>query len=136
MRRGLYPTLLLATLACCVIPTRVWAKANGISVPGCDGCHKGGRQPTVTITSDPMSPEPGGSALITIHISKTNGPVGGFYLSSNKAGALSAPGPNVKITTPTEATHSSPSSGGTADEVQFTMRWAVPAGRGNANFDV
>jgi uncharacterized protein (TIGR03382 family) len=136
MRRGLFATLLLATFACCVIPTRAWAKANGISVPGCDGCHKGGRQPTVSITSEPMAPDPGSMATLTVHVSKTNGPVAGFYLTTNKSGTLSAPGAGVKLVSPSEATHTSPSSSGTADEVQFVMHWAVPAGRGSANFDV
>jgi hypothetical protein len=135
MRRGLFATLLLATLLF-VPPPRVWAKANGFPSVGCEGCHNGGRSPMVTITADPIAPDPGTATLLTIHVSRTNGPVAGFYLSTNRVGMLSPAGGPVRLVSPTEATHSSPNSGGGAGEVTFQLRWTAPQGKGNVVFDV
>jgi len=90
----------------------------------------------VTITADPPAPDPGTSALITVHIQKTNGPVGGMYLTSNRVGTFSLAGGPVRLVSPSEVTHSSPNSNGSATEVLFQVRWNAPAGQGNVTFDV
>src|SRR2546421_1045234 len=136
MRRGLLATLLVAMLLSCVFPARVWAKANGLAVAGCDGCHKGGRQPMVAITADPMSLDPGGSTMITVHVSRTNGPVAGFYLTSNKVGTFALVGGPIRLVSPTEATHTAPNSAGPPNEVTFTLRWTAPATKGSVDFQV
>jgi hypothetical protein len=83
-----------------------------------------------------MTPEPGTSSLLTVHISKINGAVAGFYLSSNRVGSFSLAGGLVKLATPTEVTHSAPSSAGSAAEATFQVRWNAPPTRGGVVFDV
>jgi hypothetical protein len=90
----------------------------------------------VTITADPATPDPGTSSLITVHVSKTNGPVAGFYLSSNRVGSFSLAGGLVKLATDTEVTHSAPSSAGSAAEATFQVRWNAPPTKGGVVFDV
>src|ERR1700690_256053 len=34
-------------------PGRAWAMKNGIEASGCEGCHGGGKVPTVTLTGAP-----------------------------------------------------------------------------------
>src|SRR5207244_7865349 len=80
--------------------------------------------------------DPGTSSLITIHVSKTNGPVAGFYLSSNRVGSFSLVGGAIRLVSPTEATHSSPGTSGNAGEVTFQLRWNAPPNKGNVVFDV
>src|SRR4051812_12396462 len=87
-----------------------WAKANGIASGGCLGCPKAAT-PKVTITVEPMVPEPGASSVVSVHISDTDGNYGGFYLSSNKKGTFSLMGGPVKLVSATEAVHSSPQVG-------------------------
>jgi len=76
------------------------------------------------------------SALITVHVAKTSGAVAGFYLSSNNVGSFSLAGGLVKLASPTEATHSAPSSAGTAAEATFQLRWNAPPTKGGVVFDV
>src|SRR5688572_23546989 len=71
-------------------PIRAWARNIGLAVEGCDGCHGGGRKPMVRVTVDPMQPAPGTAALVTVHIQRANGNVGGFYMSSAKIGTFAA----------------------------------------------
>src|SRR4029453_110168 len=114
-----FTTVMVAQLAW---SAEVWAKANGIASGGCLGCHKG-PAPTVRITADPPVPEPGATALISVHISRADGNYGGFYLTSNKKGSFSAAGGPVRVISPTEVVHSSPLAAA-GDEVVFTGRWA------------
>src|SRR4051794_37128601 len=136
MRRGWYWTLLLATSLSSAASSRAWAKANGFPSVGCDGCHTGNRVPTVTITADPTAPEPGQSSTITVHVSRSSGPVAGFYLTTNKVGTLALMGGPIKLISSTEATHSSPSGQTAGDDVIFPLRWTAPPGKGTVTFDV
>src|SRR5215212_5642700 len=110
-----------------------WAKLNGIASGGCVGCHKGAA-PTVRITVDPMVPPTGGSSLVSVHISRTEGNCGGIYLTSNRKGTFSLAGGPVKLVSPTEVVHSSPATA-TGDEVVFTVRWTAPAQPGGVDFE-
>jgi hypothetical protein len=72
----------LATMTCVVplLPARAWARRNGIAAQGCDGCHSGGKAPTVTLTATPDNPAVGDTVTLTVSVSQTNGPVAGFFL--------------------------------------------------------
>ena len=120
-------------IALCGGSSAAWAKANGIASGGCLGCHKG-PAPMVSITVEPMVPAPGGTALVSVHISRTDGNSGGFYLNSNKKGTFSLAGGPVKLVSPTEAVHSSPATS-TTGEVVFQVRWTAPPVKGNVDFD-
>ena len=61
------------------------AHQNGIVSQGCDGCHNGGKTPTVTLTADPMNPAVGQAVTVTIGVSQTNGPAAGFYITTARA---------------------------------------------------
>ena len=60
-----------------------WARRTGIAASGCDGCHSGGRQPTVTLVASPMNPAVGATLSLTVTVSQTNRPVAGFFLTSD-----------------------------------------------------
>lgn len=110
-----------------------WAKANGIATGGCIGCHKG-PAPTVKITVEPPIPEPGASAVVSVHVSRTNGNNAGFYLTSNKKGAFTVMGGPVRLVSPTEAMHSAPLTATTGDVI-FQLRWTAPATKGGVDFE-
>lgn len=102
----------------------------------CAGCHKGGKSPAVTITASPSQPDPGASTTLTIHIPIVNGPVGGFYLTSNDKGRfVNIAGQGTRQASATEMVHSAPKTA-TGNEVLFQLRWTAPASRGGVDFDV
>ncbi|MES1208943.1 MAG: choice-of-anchor V domain-containing protein [Pseudomonadota bacterium] len=77
-----------AVLSCCVLamvaaPAAVSAHAVGIAAAGCEGCHSGGQTPTVTLTASPAAPGVGQQVTLTVTVSQTNGPVAGFFLTSD-----------------------------------------------------
>src|SRR5438128_684430 len=109
MRRRLYMTVMAAAAALGGWAPAAWAKANGIASSGCLGCHKG-PSPMVSIVVDPPAPDPGSTALVSVHITRTDGNYGGFYLTTNKVGSFSLVGGPVKLVSATEAVHSSPAS--------------------------
>ena len=59
------------------------AHKNGIAALGCDGCHNGGKPPTVTLTASPDNPGVGQAVTLTVTVSQTNGPAAGFYLTTS-----------------------------------------------------
>jgi hypothetical protein len=65
---------------------RAWAHKNGVEATSCDGCHTGGKTPTITLTADPMNPAIGQAVTLTITVSQTNGPEAGFYLTTDISG--------------------------------------------------
>ncbi|MES1172231.1 MAG: putative metal-binding motif-containing protein [Bacteroidota bacterium] len=67
---------------CAAWSAPAWARKNGIGTQGCDGCHSGGQAPTVTLSATPMVPNVGQAVTVTVSISQTNGPVAGFYLTT------------------------------------------------------
>src|SRR4051812_39671768 len=72
--------LLVSVLLC---PTRALAHASGAVGGGCSSCHTGGKTPTVSITSMPLTAAPGQLVTLTVSISPTNGNTAGFYLRAN-----------------------------------------------------
>jgi hypothetical protein len=77
--------LLLSVLVTLAVPRTVAAHSTGIAADGCDGCHSGGRMPTVTLTTSPSNPSVGQQLTLTVTISQTNGPVAGFFLTTDPA---------------------------------------------------
>jgi hypothetical protein len=127
-------TVMGAALLAAGWSSAAWAKANGIASGGCLGCHKGGADPMASIVAEPMAPEPGGTSLISVHISRTNGSSGGFYLTSNKKGSFALVGGPVKLVSATEVVHSSPATAAAGDVI-FQVRWTAPAVKGNVDFE-
>ncbi|MES1205465.1 MAG: putative metal-binding motif-containing protein, partial [Pseudomonadota bacterium] len=78
-----------AALSCCVLaalaaaPAAVSAHSAGIAASGCEGCHSGGQTPTVTLTASPTAPAVGEQVTLTVTVTQTNGPVAGFFLTSD-----------------------------------------------------
>lgn len=72
----------ISVLAAVAAPGAVWAHSNGIAAEGCDGCHTGGQTPTVTLTASPENPTIGQIVTLTVTVSQTNGPVAGFFLTT------------------------------------------------------
>jgi hypothetical protein len=119
-----------------IFASQAHARRGGVAVEGCAGCHRGGSAPRVTVTADPARPDPGGTALLTIRISRTNGPTGGFYMTSNGQGAFTdVPGQGTRRESPHEVVHSAIKTA-TGDAVVFQVRWTAPAQKGSVNFDV
>ena len=112
-----------------------WAKENGFPSGVCEGCHKGGQKPTVTVTAEPAVFGPGESTTISVRVSRTNGNAAGFYLTSNKKGTFSIIGGPTKLVSPTEVVHSSTGTASSGD-VTFQMRWTAPGPmRGSVDFE-
>src|SRR5262245_17839262 len=86
-----YPkAFLLVALVVFAWSKDAFARLNGVEAAGCDGCHRGGNRPTVTVTADSSTIMPGQKVTLTIAISATNGTAAGFYLAKATAGAYTA----------------------------------------------
>src|SRR5688500_6976105 len=83
-------TRTLVALAAIAVTTHAHARLSGIAAEGCEGCHSGGKQPTITVDVSPAAPKPGETATVTVNIPSVNGGTGGFYLRTNGKGALGA----------------------------------------------
>src|SRR4051812_36272147 len=115
---------------------RANARRNGFASDSCEGCHRGGQKPMVSITADPVMLDPGGSTTLTLHIQQVNGPVAGFYLTSNQKGVFAEiAGQGARKVSDFEMTHSAPKQGN-GTEVTFQMRWTAPAATGGIDFDL
>jgi hypothetical protein len=62
------------------------AHKNGVATPSCNGCHTGGKAPTVTLTADPLNPALGQLVTLTVSVTQTNGPTAGFYITTDAPG--------------------------------------------------
>ena len=113
-----------------------WAKLGGIEADGCGGCHLGGSAPTVTITADSMSIVAGQKVTITVGISTTNGPAGGFFIPAPAAGTFTATS-GTKVWPDGGITHSAPGRA-TGNQVLFNVIWTAPSqpAMGGADFPV
>jgi hypothetical protein len=114
-------------LSVALIPSVAYARRAGIAAPGCDGCHRGGKAPTVTLTANPLSPAVGAPTTLTVSITATNGNVGGFYLTTEGTnnGAFRALESGT-LANKDGVTHTMPrtASGGT---VTFKAEWTASA---------
>ncbi len=118
-------------------PSIASAHERGIAVDDCRGCHGGGtlESPTLSLTSEPASFEPGDAVTLALEIRAPGIRVGGAYISSGQVGALqaltgeglSARGAGLSHTAPQAA------EGGV---VTYRFGWRAPSAPGAVSFDV
>lgn len=112
-------------LSVALVPSVAFARRAGIAAPGCDGCHRGGKPPTVTLTANPLSPAVGAPTTLTVTITATNGNVGGFFLTTEGTnnGSFKALESGT-LATKDGVTHTTPrtASGG---NVTFKAEWTA-----------
>ena len=121
----------LAVLPCvvAVLPGHAWARRAGIASQGCDGCHSGGKTPTVTLTSSSDSPAVGEMVTLTVSVSQTTGPVAGFFLSQDSSkGTLRATDTGTALSGG-GVIHTAPRTGAGGTTI-FTAGWAATAATG------
>src|SRR6185295_9159779 len=123
----------LALLAAMSFGRLTLARQGGIAAEGCDGCHRGGMVPTVSLTSDTSQIEPNQSLTLTISVSATNGPAAGFYIHCS-VGTFQVIDPGTRATAPDGVTHSAPRVGSGSENV-FTVGWTAPNQLGGVNFN-
>jgi len=126
----------LVAVAAIVAATHADARLSGIPAEGCEGCHSGGKQPTITIDVSPAAPGPGETATVTVNIPAVNAGTGGFYLRTNGKGALATiDGQSTRLIDVGQIVHSNakvPSDG----VVRFSMRWTAPTAPGGIALSV
>ena len=127
-----YAALLFATLVLW-LPARAAAHANGAATEGCGGCHSGGKTPTVSITPDITTINPGALVNLTVSISATNGNTAGFYIESS-AGKFSIVDSGTKLLG-NGVTHNTPRKVAT-NPITFKVGWTAPATPGGVDFNV
>jgi hypothetical protein len=112
------------------------ARLAGIETGGCTGCHRGGQDPTVSITSSSTNVMPGQQITLTISISATNGSAGGFYMPAPASGKFTATS-GTKLWQDGGITHAMPGRA-TGNQVVFTVIWTAPTApaTGGADFPV
>jgi len=108
------------------------ARSAGIVALGCEGCHHGGKAPTVQLTAEPKNPAVGEPVTLTITVSHANGAAAGFYLTT----AFDAPGDFRALEAGTTATtsgvtHSMPRSA-SGDVTTFKTQWTASRATGVA----
>jgi hypothetical protein len=112
------------------------ARLAGIETGGCTGCHRGGADPTVSITASSTNVMPGQQVTLTISISATNGSAGGFYMPAPSTGKYTATA-GTKLWADGGITHAMPGRA-TGNAVVFTVIWTAPTtpAMGGADFPV
>lgn len=123
--------LVLAVLVGAGGPSRAWAHKNGIISGGsCNGCHTGGKIPTVTLSASPMNPAVGQPVIVTISVSQTNGPAAGFFLSTEfgSVGTFKAIEAGTAVN-PVGVTHTMPRTG-SAGVTTFNVQWSSSTATG------
>ncbi len=124
--------LLLVLVTLC-FPARAQAHANGSATEGCSFCHNGGKPPTVLITPDLTTFEPGQVVKLTVSVSATNGNEAGFYLESS-VGTFSIVEAGTALAG-NGVTHSAPKrNGSSGSPITFTVAWTAPALPGGVDF--
>jgi|GEM_PF-526124 len=115
-------------------PGAAWARKNGIAALGCEGCHQGGQQPTVTLTASPMQPAVGDTVTLTVTVSQTNGPVAGFYLTTAFGGGTFTAIESGTAATSDGVMHTTPRTG-SGGVTTFKAQWISTKATG-VEFDV
>ncbi len=133
--RSRFGAALLWALIVLCLPAVAQAHRNGEASEGC-GCHSGngGKAPTVSITPDLMTFNPGQTINLTVSISQTNGPVAGFFLESNGPGVFSITDSGTKLAG-NGVTHTAPRTG-SGGVTTFKVAWTAPAAPGGVDFFV
>ena len=100
------------------------ARRQGASFASCEGCHRSMNQAVVSLEVQPSSPEPGETVQVRVHLQAGASQVGGFSLTSNGEGTLSATGNDVMVDS-VFATHRTPKAA-SQGEVVFDLLWQLP----------
>lgn len=111
------------------------ARSAGVIATGCDACHTGGNNPTVTLTAEPERAEVGSPITLTIAVSQTNGSAAGFYLTTT----FDAPGTFRAVESGTATStwgvlHTTPRAG-SGGVTTFKATWTASESTG-VTFDV
>ncbi|MDF3068152.1 MAG: hypothetical protein K0R38_3753 [Polyangiaceae bacterium] len=110
------------------------ARSGGIAASGCTGCHNGGGQGSLTLTTNPATFSPGDRVEVTLSIlgGFSNG---GVYLNTGDVGDLQviANMGLAKVSSGIVHNQAKPASGGS---VQFKLAWVAPAKAGAVRFSV
>lgn len=110
------------------------ARKSGIAALGCDGCHKGGKAPTVSLTASPTQPGVGDAVTLTVTVSQANGSLAGFFLTTAfGAGAFKAVESGT-VTGGGGVMHTMPRMG-SGGQTTFKAQWTASEATG-AEFDV
>jgi MYXO-CTERM domain-containing protein len=112
----------------------VQARAGGIAVSSCEGCHGGPGDGKLSIAADPATFQPGERVELTLSISGGYS-AGGVYVDTAEIGDLEALSNQglTEVTTGLVHNQPKPATGGT---VQFRFAWVAPAAPGNVRFNV
>jgi len=132
-RRGVLLTGLLALLGGAT-ESAALARKSGIAAMGCEGCHQGGKAPTVTLAASPMQPAVGDAVTLTVTVSQTNGPVAGFYLTAPFGGGTFTAIESGTTATSDGVMHTMPRTG-SGGVTTFKAQWSSSQVTG-AEFDV
>ncbi|MEO7038385.1 MAG: MopE-related protein [Polyangiaceae bacterium] len=129
-----YAALVLALFAWCV-PALAHANKAGVATEGC-GCHSGGQTPTVMITPDLITFNPGQTITLTISIATLNGNPGvaGFYIDASALGTFKIVDSGTQLKGG-GVTHTAPRQG-VGGFATFTVSWTAPATPGGVDFYV
>lgn len=125
----------LVCAAALAIAARSDARVGGIPAEGCEGCHGGGKSPTITIDVSPPTPKLGETVNVTVNIPAVNGGPAGLYLRSNGKGALALNDSSTRLIDIGQLVHSSPKAP-VAGVVKFTTKLTVPMSAGGVTLDV
>jgi MYXO-CTERM domain-containing protein len=113
---------------------RAYARQNGFATDSCTGCHNGGKEPKVTISTSSKTVSPGDTVRVTIAIEAINGTKGGVYFRATGGTLTMVSGQPTKLASPTEFTHSSPKAA-EGGFVNFLVDWKAPATPGGVDFN-
>ena len=124
-------------LACAAAACPAAARARGIAIDSCSGCHGGGaiEPPELSMTSDPPSFAPGELVRLALDIQWPALRVGGVYVSTAGVGALQ-PLPGEGLAANGAAlSHTAPKAAA-GGAVTFRFTWRAPMTPGAVSFDV
>ena len=106
------------------------ARKAGIAAAGCNGCHSGGKDATVSLTASPMNPMLGQPVTVTVTVLATNGTTAGFYLTTDyqNEGMFTAIEAGTAASV-AGVTHTTPRAGSGGSTV-FKAQWSTTVATG------
>ena len=124
------------TLALAWAPSAA-AKAGGIVVASCSGCHGGGAvdSPELTLSADPVAFNPGDAVTLTLAIRWPSIRVGGAFITTGGVGTLQPISGEGLGVSAQGLTHTSPKAA-VNGAVTFRFSWRAPATPGGVDFGV
>lgn len=107
------------------------ARAGGIVTDTCQACHSGGEggPPTLSLTSDPATFNPGDLVTFTLALRAATMKVGGVYITAGGVGSLRALAGEALRVDGQGLTHSAPKVAANG-QVSFRFAWQAPAEAG------